>query len=109
VSDELQTRELATDDHIHGMIFELMNAMKLASLPCMSMTEDPRDAMSAVMTAAAMLAGAQFGSLMVLGAVRQQDTRRAVETFGRNFREGIKVGQAQAARFEQEENIGGRA
>ncbi|MFE8106951.1 hypothetical protein [Sphingomonas melonis] len=106
---ELQTRELAQGDVLHGMILELLNAMKLATTPYMSMADDPRDAMSAVMSAASMLAGAQFGSLMVLGAVSPQDTRRAVEAAGRNFREGIKIGQSQAARIEREANIGGRA
>jgi len=109
MSDELQTRAITEGETLDVMVFSMVNAMKLACGPYLHMVDDPRDAMSAVMTAASMLAGAQFGSLMVLGAVRPQDTKRAVDAAGRNFREGIKVGQSQAARFEQEANIGGRA
>lgn len=109
MQEEMQTRELSSDDVLHSMVFELVNAMKLATGPYMAIVDDPRDAMSAVMTAASMLAGAQFGALMVLGAVSPQDTRRAVEASGRNFREGIKMGQSQAARFEQDAKMGGRA
>ncbi len=109
MSDELKTRAISHDEPLNDIVFSMVNAMKLACSPYVSQAGDPRDGMSAMMTAAAMLAGAQFGSLMVLGAVRQQDTKRAVDAAGRNFREGIKVGMSQAARFEQEANIGGRA
>ena len=70
---------------------------------------DPRDGIAVLVTAANMYAGAQFGTLMLMGEVTQQDTKRAADMAARNFREGIKVGLAHGRRVETEMHGAGRA
>lgn len=98
MSDEIQTRPLIEGEPLRELVMTMVNAMHEAAAPLIMQVADPRDGISALMTAASMFAGAQFGTLSVMGAVKQQDTRRAVEAAGRNFREGIKVGSSKALR-----------
>lgn len=108
MDSEIQTRMLGPNDPLQGLVMEMVSAMHAIAGPLTQAAGDPRDGISALMTAASMYAGSQFGTLLVLGAVDQKDTRRAVEAAGRNFREGIKVGLTRAARIEAEQ-LGGRA
>lgn len=104
----IQTRVLADGDPLRETAMLMIEAMHNAVLPLIATCPDTRDGISAVMTAASMLAGSQFGVLLVTGAVQQQDTRRAIDAAGRNFREGIKAGALRAARIEAE-TVGGTA
>lgn len=105
---ELKSRVLAEVDPMYQLVIDMVEAMRAATAPLTAQAEDPRDAMSAIMTAASMFAGAQFGTLLLLGEVRQQDIRRAAEAAARNFREGVKVGTNRAARVAAQE-VGGHA
>lgn len=108
MSDGIATRILGTDDPMYALAIDMIEAMRAATTPYVELAGDPRDGLSALMTAANMFAGAQFGTLLVLGAVNQQDTRRAAEAASRNFREGVKIGTRRATRVARE-GCGGTA
>lgn len=91
------------------MAMAMHNAMQEAMLPFFAAEADPRAAMGIAISAACMFAGAQWGTLLYMGEVRQQDTKRGVDLVGRNFREGIKIGLNHAKRVETEKFGAARA
>ncbi len=50
------------------------------------------------MTAAVHFAGGLLGQLIVIGAAKEQDKRRATEAAATNFRAGIEIGRRSALR-----------
>jgi len=88
---------------------EMFEAIKQALAPIVMATPDPRDGIAMTITAANMFAGAQWGTLLHMGEVTTQDTKRSADMAARNFREGIKVGLAHAKRVEIEFHGAGQA
>lgn len=83
-------------------MFELNEAFRAAACDFFDRQTDPAVALSIIGSAAAMFAGVQFGQMIAMGALFDQDTRRIVENIAGNARQGIKVGKKRGARIERE-------
>lgn len=103
MSDELKMRHGQPGDPMFEATIEAVEAMRAATLFTLQRFDDPRDALTVLLTAASMFSGANAGTLMAMGAFTRQDTRRVVEAASRNFREGMKVGEARAFRVAGEQ------
>jgi len=106
VTDGIQTRALDAGEPLHDLVMVMMETMRATTASLVMSVDDPRDGLSALMTAANMFAGSQFGALLVVGAVTQQDTKRAADAASRNFREGVKVGLRHATRVARQTSEG---
>ena len=83
-------------------IIHLHQLLRVATADYVTSHADPRQAMAMLMTAMPTYAGVLFGTLMLMGEVSQQDTRRMADSVARNFRSGIKVGLSRAKRAASE-------
>lgn len=106
--EPIKTRVGAAGDPMFDALFAMMDAMREASTPLVETFSDPRDGISALMSAAATFAGVQAGTLLAMGALKQQDRRRVGETALTNFRQGIDFGLSRAMRLATDE-FGGNA
>lgn len=79
-------------DPMFEVCLDAMNRMRAAVANVVTEAEDPRDGLTIIMTAAAMFAGVQGGTLLAMGALQNQDRRRMVETAMTNFRQGVEFG-----------------
>ena len=94
MTDEpLKTIHGKPGDPMFEALFVMLDAMREATTPIgEAVFDDPRDALSVIMSAAATFAGIQAGSLMAIGALRTQDRKRVGEAALKNFRQGIDFG-----------------
>jgi hypothetical protein len=89
------------------LLFAMMEAMREATTPILDQAfDDPRDALSVLMSSAATFAGVQAGTLMATGALRQQDKKRVCEAALKNFRQGIDFGLNRGLRIGTEQHGG---
>lgn len=108
MNDGPEIRHAELGDPMFELCFEAMEAMRQATLFVASRMDDPRDAITVVMTAASMFSGMQAGTLLATGALRNQDKARTAAAAATNFREGMKAGQIRGLRLATEE-FGGTA
>jgi len=98
VSDEVPLRKIMHDDHRYAEIAQLSEFFRAATSSYVSDAADPRQAMSVLMTAAAVFAGIQFGMIRMMGELRMSDQKHAEKAMVHNFRTGIGIGVRKAAR-----------
>lgn len=96
----------APGDPMFDACFRVMDLMREATAAFVEQQPDPRDGLTIVMTAAAIFAGVQAGTLMAMGELRQQDRRRLGEAALHNFRQGIDFGLNRGLRIATEEGGG---
>jgi len=99
--DDIETRMAEGGDR--ETIIAMVSEIHRAIVPFIAQSPDMPKAMSMAIAASGMFAGSQFATLLTMGFVKERDTKRAVDTVGRNFREGVKVGKRRAERVAHSE------
>lgn len=96
-ADKIPYSDAMADPEARAVIEQFVMLMRMALAPIFN--GDPDDIpmnQSFAMTAAAMFAGMTAGHMIALGVLQDQDTRRAGQMILANFRNGIKIGKAEA-------------
>lgn len=106
--EPLKAKSAAPGDPWFEALFDMMEAMRAAIVPILEGFDDPRDAYSVAMSAAATFSGSHAGTLMAMGALRSQDRKRVGEAALTNFRQGLDIGLKRGMRIGQAE-CGGTA
>lgn len=96
---EIDIINAGMDDAGFDDIIRMVEAMRAVTEHFIEAEPDASMAMSKLMTAAAIFSGTILGALIVTGAMRDQDKRRATQVMTRNFRNGIDVGKQRATRI----------
>lgn len=97
--DPIQSHVGKVGDPMFEACIDAMERMREAVADIVMAQDDPRDGLSIIMTAGAMFAGVQAGSLMSMGEFRSQDKRRLGEAALHNFRQGLDMGLRRGLRI----------
>ncbi len=97
MSEPLPMIEVGANDPNHTRIMEIMGRMLAAAAWDQKTADvDPAHHTALTIAAAGFAGGYLSGASIVVGSVSEGDKRRMGEMMLTNFREGIKIGKAQA-------------
>lgn len=108
MSDPEVLQYIGGDDPRHREIVDLVLALERAAREHLADRPDKLEVAAMILTAGAVLSGGMFGRLLIVGAAKEQDKRRAAEACAKNFRSGIDIGKRAALRVGAE-HFGGHA
>ena len=97
MADPIALLDAANDPEALARIDWFISRFRVALAPIMAADLDglPRN-QSLAMAAGALFAGMTVGHMIAVGAMKEQDKRRAGQVVLTNFRNGIELGKAEA-------------